>query len=84
MFFSNQSFGFSFLEQAKRVEGITLMMHPFLKKTLVGAEVLKPRVMDMLKKRKEKEKAAGEDFGADNEIEAVIAESNNKTKTKRE
>lgn len=66
------------LDQTKRVECITLMLHPFLKKTLVGAEALKPRVMEMLKKRKEKEKAAGEDYGGDNEIEAVIAASNGK------
>lgn len=60
------------------MECITLMLHPFLKKSLVGAEVLKPRVMEMLKKRKDKERAAGEDFGGDNEIEAVIAATNAK------
>ncbi len=63
-------------DQTKRVECITLMMHPFLKRTTAGPEVMKPRVMEMLKKRKEKEAAAGEDFGNDNEIEAVIADAN--------
>ena len=56
-------------DQSKRVECITLMMHPFLKRANAGAEVMKPRVMEMLKRRKEKEKAAGEDF---DDIDAVL------------
>lgn len=43
-------------DQQKRVEAVTLLMHPFLK-TVNGPEVMKPRVMEMLKKRKDKEKA---------------------------
>jgi hypothetical protein len=63
-------------DQTKRVECITLMMHPFLKRSNGGAEVMKPRVLEMMKKRKEKEAAAGEDYGNDNEVDAVIADGN--------